>query len=43
MYSPPKTNKALHLTMITTRGLARNNWSDTLVRHDLKMDVLFEE
>lgn len=38
-----QTNKALHLTMITTRGLARNNWSDTLVRHDLKMDVLFEE
>ena len=38
-----QTNKALHLTMITTRGLARNNWSDTLVRHDLKMEVLFDE
>lgn len=38
-----KTTKALHLTMITTKGLVRNNWSDTLVRNDLKMDVLFEE
>lgn len=37
------TNKTLHLTMITTRGLARNNGSDTLVRHDLKMELLFDE
>ncbi len=36
-----KTGKALHLTMITAKGLVRNNWSDTLVRNDLTMDVLF--
>ena len=38
-----KTNKALHLIMITTMGLARNNWSDTLIRSDLTMDVLFKD
>ncbi len=36
-----KTTKALHLTLITASGLARNNWSDNLVRNDLAMEVLF--
>ncbi len=37
-----KTSKALHLTMITSKGLQRNNWSETIVQNDLTMDVLFE-
>jgi AAA+ ATPase superfamily predicted ATPase len=37
-----KTNKALHLTMVTTNGLKQNNWSINLVQNDLSMDILFE-
>ena len=37
-----KTNKALHLTMVTTRGLKQNNWSINLVQNDFSMEVLFE-
>lgn len=37
-----KTNKSLHLTMITTKGLKSNNWSMNLVHNDLSMDILFE-
>jgi AAA+ ATPase superfamily predicted ATPase len=37
-----KTRKAVHLILITTWGLVRNNHSDTLVQHELKMDTLFE-
>ncbi len=37
-----KTSKALHLTMITSKGLQRNNWSDTIVQNELTMDVLFQ-
>jgi hypothetical protein len=36
------TNKALHLTMVTTNGLKQNNWSINLVQNDLSMDILFE-
>ena len=36
-----KTRKAIHLILITTWGLVRNNYSDTLVQHELKMDALF--
>jgi AAA+ ATPase superfamily predicted ATPase len=36
-----KTRKAVHLILITTWGLVRNNYSDTLVQNDLTMDVLF--
>ena len=38
-----KTNKALHLTIITAKGLKRNNWANTLVQSDLGMEVLFED
>jgi len=38
-----KTSKALHLTMITTRGLKPNNHSINIVQNDLKMEVLFED
>jgi hypothetical protein len=37
-----KTRKAIHLILITTWGITRNNYSDTLVQNELKMDVLFE-
>jgi len=37
-----KTNKALHLTMVTTKGLKKNAHSGSLVQHDLNMDCLFE-
>ncbi len=37
-----KTNKALHLTIITAKGLKRNNWANTLVQSGLDMEVLFE-
>ncbi len=37
-----RTSKALHLTMITSKGLQRNNWSETIVHNELTMDVLFE-
>jgi hypothetical protein len=36
-----KTRKAVHLILITTWGLVRNNYSDTLVQNELKMDALF--
>ena len=38
-----KTNKALHLTMVTTKGLKLNNWAINLVQNDLKMDIFFED
>lgn len=37
-----KTRKAIFLTMITTFGLNKNNYSDSLVQNSLKMDILFE-
>ncbi|NML41356.1 AAA family ATPase [Chitinophaga sp. G-6-1-13] len=37
-----KTRKAIFLTMITTFGLNKNSYSDSLVQNSLKMDVLFE-
>ena len=36
------TRKAIHLILITTYGLAKNNYSDTLVQNELTMDTLFE-
>ena len=36
-----KTRKAIHLILITTWGLVRNNYSDTLVQNELKMETLF--
>lgn len=36
-----KTHKAVHLILITTWGLVRNNYSDTLVQNELTMDVMF--
>jgi predicted AAA+ superfamily ATPase len=36
-----QTRKAVHLILITTWGLVRNNYSDTIVQNELKMDVLF--
>lgn len=36
-----KTNKALHLTMITSKGLKQNNWSINIVQNNLTMDILF--
>jgi len=36
-----KTRKAIHLILITTWGLVRNNYSDTLVQHELTMDAMF--
>lgn len=35
------SRKALFLTMITTYGLAKNEYSGALVQNDLSMDVLF--
>ncbi|WP_300602031.1 ATP-binding protein [Niabella sp.] len=35
------TRKALYLTLITTYGLARNEYSGALVQNDLNMDLLF--
>ncbi|OQP55844.1 ATPase [Niastella yeongjuensis] len=37
-----KTRKSIYLTMITTFGLATNQYSMSLVQNDLTMDVLFE-
>lgn len=37
-----KTNKSLFLTMITTFGIARNEYSNEVVQNSLKMDDLFE-
>jgi uncharacterized protein len=37
-----KTRKAIFLTMITTYGLQKNNWSADLVRNDLDMNIFFE-
>lgn len=36
-----KTRKAIFLTMITTFGLNKNDYSSSLVQNDLTMDVLF--
>ncbi|MEM9885776.1 MAG: ATP-binding protein [Bacteroidota bacterium] len=38
-----KTSKALHLTMVTTKGLNKNNHSINLIQHDLKAAILFED
>lgn len=40
--SEVKTKKSIYLTMITTFGLAKNQYSMSLVQNDLTMDVLFE-
>lgn len=40
--SEVKTRKSIYLTMITTFGLTRNQYSMSLVQNDLTMDVLFE-
>lgn len=37
------TRKSVFLTMVTTFGLQKNNYSDALVQNDLRMDVLFRE
>ncbi len=37
------TTKALHLTMITTKGLKQNNWSRNIVQNDFSMEILFED
>jgi len=37
-----QTRKAVRLVLVTTWGLTRNNYSDTLVQHELKMDALFD-
>ncbi len=37
------TRKSVFLTMITTFGLHKNNYSKALVQNDLTMDVLFKE
>ncbi|MEL6945835.1 MAG: ATPase, partial [Bacteroidota bacterium] len=36
------TKKAIYLTLITTYGLFQNSYAQSLVQHDLKMDILFE-
>lgn len=41
--SETETRKSVFLTMVTTFGLKKNSYSDTLVQHDLTMDVLFKE
>jgi AAA+ ATPase superfamily predicted ATPase len=40
--SEVKPRKSIYLTMITTFGLTRNQYSMSLVQNDLTMDVLFE-
>ena len=40
--SEVKTRKSIYLTMITTFGLTKNQYSISLVQNDLTMDVLFE-
>lgn len=35
------TSKALHLTMITAKGLKQNNWSVSMVQNELNMGDLF--
>ena len=37
-----ETRKAVWLTMITTFGLKKNEYSGSLVQHDLDMNCLFE-
>jgi uncharacterized protein len=37
-----KTRKSIFLTMITTYGLVKNNWSSDLVRNDLDMNIFFD-
>jgi hypothetical protein len=37
------TNKAIFLTMITTFGLNRNEYSMSLVQNELTMEVLFRD
>jgi uncharacterized protein len=36
-----QTTKSLFLTMISTFGIARNEYSNNLVQNSLKMDYLF--
>ena len=38
-----KTNKSLFLTMVTTFGIARNQYSNSIVQNSLTMDDLFSE
>jgi len=37
-----KTNKAIHLTMITTNGVKQNAWAVNLLHNNLTMDILFK-
>lgn len=37
-----RTRKAVYLTMITTFGLNKNQYSTSLVQNDLTMDILFD-
>ena len=37
-----KTKKALFLTLITTYGLKKNQYADSLVHNDLTIDSLFD-
>jgi AAA+ ATPase superfamily predicted ATPase len=37
-----ETRKSLFLTLITTYGVKRNEYSDRLMQNELRMDVLFE-
>lgn len=37
-----ETKKAIYLTLITTYGTLQNTHAQSLVQHDLKMDILFE-
>ncbi|OQP54425.1 hypothetical protein A4R26_27830 [Niastella populi] len=37
-----KKRKSIYLTMITTFGVTKNQYSMSLVQNDLTMDVLFE-
>lgn len=38
-----KTRKSLFLTMITTYGLVSNQYANSLIQNDLKMEVLFQD
>lgn len=40
--SEVKTKKSIYLTMITTYGLTKNQYSMSLVQNELTMDMLFE-
>jgi len=36
-----QSKKAIHLTMITAKGLQQNNWAENLVQNNLSADILF--